>query len=51
MGLGISWSKRGGLRLNASVRAGRVRVGESIPLTKTRGGRKQRTRKWISFRA
>lgn len=51
MGLGISWTKRGGFRLNISARQGRLREWESIPIGgKTKNGRKRRTRRGISFR-
>jgi hypothetical protein len=50
MALRISWSNRGGLRLTERKRIGRLSVGESIPLTKSKNGRKRRTRRWISFR-
>jgi hypothetical protein len=50
MALRISWSSRGGLRLSDSVKVGRFRVGESVPLTKGKNGRRRKARKWISFR-
>jgi hypothetical protein len=50
MALRISWSSRGGARLSESVKIGRLRIGESIPIGKSKNGRKRRTRRWISFR-
>lgn len=50
MGLRLTWSSRGGLRLSESARIGRLRVGESIPLARGRKGRRRRKRSWISFR-
>lgn len=50
MGIRISWSDRGGWRLNLTKREGRAREWVSIPLTKTRTGRKRRVRKGVSFR-
>ena len=50
MGLRIGWSSRGGLRLSGSAKLGRLGVGESVPLTKGRDGRKRKVRKWASFR-
>lgn len=49
MALRINWSSRGGLRLSESARIGRLRVGESIPLTR-KNGRRRKPRRWISFR-
>jgi hypothetical protein len=34
MALRLSWSSRGGVRLSESVKVGRLRVGESVPLTR-----------------
>lgn len=45
----ISWSSRGGLRLTESKRIGRLSVGESIPIGRSRG-RRRKPRRWISFR-
>lgn len=51
MALRISWSSRGGFRLSDSIKIGRVRMGESIPLgRKGKNGRRRKTRRWISFR-
>jgi hypothetical protein len=50
MGMRISWSSRGGVRLSDSIKVGRLRVGESIPLGKTKSGRRRKTRRWVSFR-
>lgn len=51
MGLRISWSNRGGLRLTESKRVGRATGWLSIPLGgKTKTGRKRRVRKGVSFR-
>jgi hypothetical protein len=50
MGIRLSWSDRGGLRLNLSKREGRAREWISIPLTRTKTGRKRRVRKGASFR-
>lgn len=49
MALRINWSSRGGLRLSDSVKVGRLRVGESVPIGRNKG-RRRKTRKWISFR-
>lgn len=50
MGLRITWSSRGGLRLAESARQGRLSEWISIPIGRSRNGRKRRTRKGISFR-
>lgn len=49
MGLRISWSSRGGLRVTERVRVGRLSAGESIPIGRNKG-RRRKTRRWISFR-
>lgn len=50
MALRLSWSSRGGVRLSESAKIGRLRVGESIPIGKTKSGRRRKPRRWISFR-
>jgi hypothetical protein len=46
----LNWSNRGGVRVSDSVKIGRLRVGESIPLSKSKNGRRRKPRRWISFR-
>jgi hypothetical protein len=50
MALRLSWSSRGGVRLTESKRIGRLRLWESIPLTRGKNGRKRRVNKGASFR-
>jgi hypothetical protein len=45
----ISWSNRGGWHLSDSVRIGPFRVGESVPIGRSKG-RRRKTRRWITFR-
>jgi hypothetical protein len=50
MGMRLTWTSRSGLRLGWSTRAGRVRLWESVPLTRSRTGRRRRVRKGVSVR-
>lgn len=46
----LTWSSRGGFRLTGTARVGRLRLWQSIPLTRSKSGRKRRARRGASFR-
>jgi hypothetical protein len=50
MALRLSWSSRGGVRLTESKRFGRLRLWESIPITRGKNGRRRKASKGASFR-